>query len=473
MHPEAVIGRLREAFPLGEVAAEVRDILERNRGEAPWALACSGGPDSVFLACWVRAFFERQPAVLLYFDHGTRGDAHRTEAALVRALADDLGYDFVVGTRPEGRDRDEASLRRDRFEFLVGATPGKLLLLGQQADDVAETLIMRLGRGSGIEGLAAPRGVHHPGDGIWRVRPLLGVRALAIRSFLEHEGIDVCEDASNQSGDYLRNRVRATLMPALRKVFSERDPIGGLLRSHRLLGEDAEGWQEWVECSMHKAAHGEELRFADLPSPCPRALRRRLLYRWWAEAAGEAFAGSADLVELILDASASAQANEEQVFAVTSRLCLRVERGRWTLARANPPRERTFAVSIHGSGGVALAGGRYLGVDWWPLGRMPGDEQVRAADGQIEAWLDADRIHSRRLMIRCWRFGDRFRPLGAPGMRKLQDWFTDRKWSTTARHEVPVVTDAIDQVLWVPGFAPAHVARIREGTERVLHLTYY
>lgn len=466
---DAVMSRLRGAFPLGGVAPEVRNVLEANRGAERWAIACSGGADSVFLACWIKACFSTQSAVLLYFNHRTRGEAHRGESDRVRALADALGYGFAEGSRVVEGGADEDSLRRDRFAFLVGATPGKILLLGQQVDDVAESLLMRLGRGSGTEGLAAPRPAHQPADGVWRVRPLLGVTADAIREFLRREGVDFCEDVSNQSSAYLRNRIRAAVMPELRAVFGDRDVVAGMLRSHRLIVEDAGGWECWGEWALSKGMDGGDFDEARLSMPCPRALRRRLLHRWWEKVAGAVFPGSPALVETILDA---AEEGGERVFAVGTGLWVRIEGGRWKLERQHKKERRNWSVVISGGGGVALPEGGYLAVEWWPAGSLPDAPRVLETDCRKEAWIDAARIGGRLVVVRNWREGDRFRPIGAPGTRKLQDWFTDRKWEQEARHRTPVVTDSGETVLWVPGFAPADEARIREGTERVLRLTY-
>jgi tRNA(Ile)-lysidine synthase len=76
------------------------------------------------------------------------------------------------------------------------------------------------------------------------------------------------------------------------------------------------------------------------------------------------------------------------------------------------------------------------------------------------------------LRVRSWRPGDRYQPLGAPGRRKLQDLFMDKKIPLTERHRLPVVCTEDDEPRWVPGLPPAHVRRVVGKTRTALELTY-
>ena len=76
------------------------------------------------------------------------------------------------------------------------------------------------------------------------------------------------------------------------------------------------------------------------------------------------------------------------------------------------------------------------------------------------------------LNIRGWREGDSFFPLGAPGKKKIKDWFIDRKIPKPLRNTLPLFINETGEVLWVPGFAPAESCRVRPSTNWALRLTY-
>ena len=173
--------RLRRRFPLSLCPPEVLEVLRNREPSAPQAIAFSGGPDSLFLLLWWRAHFpEAGRTTALHFNHRTRPGENDREAARAEELAAEWGVLFVGGESGSDGPASEEGLRSARFGFLLGAmreANADVLLLGHQADDRVETFLGRAGRGSGPEGLAAPRPVSfHRGD--WshrRVRPLLRI----------------------------------------------------------------------------------------------------------------------------------------------------------------------------------------------------------------------------------------------------------------------------------------------------------
>jgi tRNA(Ile)-lysidine synthase len=101
----------------------------------------------------------------------------------------------------------------------------------------------------------------------------------------------------------------------------------------------------------------------------------------------------------------------------------------------------------------------------WPAGEEP----FLRADPRREAWLVGV---DGPLFVRQWRSGDKYRPLGAPGRRKLQDLFTDAKLGAEQKNTLPVILDSEGEILWVPGFPPAERARVGPADNTALRLTY-
>ena len=191
-------------------------------------LAVSGGADSTALAV---AMAEMQPqlgfrAIVLHVDHGLRPDS-AADARFVKRLARELGLPFH-GTRVQVvRDKGESlemAARRERLAFfarMVRRLKLDAIATGHHADDVAETFLMRLARGSGAAGLAGLKRISHV-NGITFIRPLLDLRDTELRDFLRRRNIAWREDATNADTSILRNKVRHVILPWLKANFDPR-----------------------------------------------------------------------------------------------------------------------------------------------------------------------------------------------------------------------------------------------------------
>lgn len=260
-----------------------------------WAVALSGGADSVALLLLLWAHFPERRARLLalHFDHRLRGRASTADARFCIALCRALGVACVVGRRavePGGHAASvlsEAAARAARIQFFNTTLRRRrvaALFTGHHRDDVAETLFMRLARGSGAAGLSAPRPVHpQPALGRVHLRPLLRLDKTALAEALRAAGGTWREDASNVSVAHLRNRVRAKLVPAWRVAAAEpgRDALAGLALSRELLEEDDAALESWAERVTRIDPRNGALALAPLRD-LPRAVLRRVVHRWLA-----------------------------------------------------------------------------------------------------------------------------------------------------------------------------------------------
>ncbi|GMU40273.1 MAG: tRNA(Ile)-lysidine synthase [Chloroflexota bacterium] len=192
-------------------------------------VACSGGPDSTAALIAVTRRLGPSRVVAACFDHRLRRPTEvARERAVVEAVARDLGVRAVLGRA--GRkpaDGSEAAARESRYRWLaricvdVGA---EACVTGHTRDDQAETVLLRLARGSGADGLTgmssdAPWPVRTPRSSSLRVRrPLLGIGRAEVEAYLGALRVEAARDPSNETVEYARNRVRHEVMPALRLV---------------------------------------------------------------------------------------------------------------------------------------------------------------------------------------------------------------------------------------------------------------
>jgi tRNA(Ile)-lysidine synthase len=234
------------------------DLLARCTFPVPGtAVTCavSGGADSTALA--VLAVAAGCRAELVHVDHGLRPDSHR-EADLVLALGERLGVPArsVAVTVAPGPNL-EARARTARR----GALPADALT-GHTADDQAETVVLQLLRGSGLDGLAGMRAARHP---------LLALRRAETHELCRRLDLPVVHDETNADTAHLRNLVRHQLLPAM-DVAARRDLVPVLVRQAQLLRDEAD--------LLDQLAAAIDPTDARALGAAPVALARRAVRRW-------------------------------------------------------------------------------------------------------------------------------------------------------------------------------------------------
>jgi len=238
-------------------AADATELLERcvfpEAGQHV-ELAVSGGPDSCGLALLAAA--AGLSATIHHVEHGLR-EAAAHEAVVVERLAQRLGAQFVehrVSVEQGGNLEARARAAR-RAALPVG------VLTGHTMDDQAETVLLNLLRGAGLDGLAGMS---------TSTKPLLGIRRTALRAFVVSSGVGFTTDASNYDLSLRRNLVRIRLLPELNGV-ADRDLVPMLARLASLVGDDARYLDELALDAIPDPRDVATLRGA------PVALRRRRL----------------------------------------------------------------------------------------------------------------------------------------------------------------------------------------------------
>ncbi len=272
----AIIPRAR-LHPSVVAWADARGARER------WGVAFSGGADSLclLLLLWAHWPGRRDRLVALHFNHRLRGAASDGDARFCRDVCRRLGVAFASGRWAAPRRRaSEAEAREARFGFFDRQASARrlgALWLGHQRDDVAETMLMRLARGSGAPGLAAPRPVQAgPGERV-RLRPLLACSKEELMRALRSAGLSWREDASNAGDRHFRNRIRRKVLPAWNRAAG-RDALSGAARSRELLEEDDDALEVLTD-RIDPVTPAGRLNLDKLSNQ-PKAIIRRALHRW-------------------------------------------------------------------------------------------------------------------------------------------------------------------------------------------------
>jgi tRNA(Ile)-lysidine synthase len=282
--------RLAEILPPARLHPVVRAWAQAAPVRAPWAVAFSGGADSLALLLLLWAHWPERRAGLrvLHFNHRLRGAASTRDVAFCRRVCAALGLRFhsaewLASDRQQAGEAGARAARQEFFTAQMRRARSTALWLGHQQDDVAETMLMRLARGSGTAGLAAPRPVQPMPAGRVHLRPLLGLKKAEICAALRAAGLRWREDASNAGSAFFRNRVRHEVLPPWCEV-SGRDSLAGAARSRELLEDDDDALEAWLAALAPLAADGS-LNLRRLAGK-PRALWRRALHRWLGQFPG-------------------------------------------------------------------------------------------------------------------------------------------------------------------------------------------
>jgi len=429
----------------------------------------SGGPDSVaLLLALVRIAGPWGPRlVVAHLHHGLRGRSADRDAEFTRRLSATLGLDAIVERvrLRAGRGLSlEAAARAARLEFFRRAAArcgADRVAVAHTADDQAETVLLRLLRGAGAEGLSVMAADGWVGD-LRLIRPLLGVSRKDVLEFLRATGVRWRIDATNRNLRMARNRVRHRWLPWLEREFGP-GVRAALCRSAEILAREDEELARRARRALARCrAPGGALRAAPL-CRLSVAMARRVLREWIG---GQIPSPSFSTVE---KCRALIRRGRDGSEPLAGGLEAVRQRGRlWLRPRqtAQAPEWRPETLRVPGIT-------RLVGTPWeiwagWDRGWKPGGQ---AGPGQLPAvaWLDASTIAGGHLRARPWKAGDRYRPLGAPGRAKVGDIFTNLKVPLDRRAGWPVVTVG-GRIVWLPGHRVAHDVRVSGPRSRSLRL---
>ena len=442
--------------------------------------AVSGGSDSVGLAWVLRELAARDELVfagIAHLNHHVRGADADNDVVFCRALADRLGVPAVTGDAdvPADAETHQVSVevagrhaRQRFFDEAIASVKADCVAVAHTRDDQAETVILRLARGTGTSGLAAmaPRRDHV-------IRPLLDCARSELQDFLRAKNEPWREDVTNLDRAIPRNRVRHAVMPELRAINAQAD--AALARAAEILRGDEEFLERLANAAFlrsvqadieHDTVTLDTAEFAKLPA----ALARRVA-RYALETANPSRSyGLEEVDELRRAMAGGANGNipglRMERLAATVVLSTRVP---LVPGVHSVPQVQGAVDSLELR--LAVPGTVEAPRGAWTLSAQgPFATPASIARDANEVVIDASGVGSQ-LIVRYRRPGDRLTPLGAPGRKKVQDVLVDRKVPRDDRDRVPIVTTETGEIVWVAGEVLADPFRVTPLTKSVVVLT--
>jgi tRNA(Ile)-lysidine synthase len=438
--------------------------------------AVSGGPDSVCLLEVLACLAPRLGFTLAgvaHFNHKLRGEESEEDERLVQALAARHGIPFY---REEGAtlgsnlEQEARRARQKFFRGLIREDKADRIAVGHTRDDQAETVLLRLTRGSGLSGLAGVLPVTREG----LIRPLLDSTREDVITYLRERGIVWRQDQSNFDRRFTRNRIRRDLLPKLATDYNPR--ISQSLAHLAELAQDEESWwtAEIVRLGsrMFQAGPmGVEIR-AEVLASQPKAVGRRLVRHAIGLVKGHLRGVEFHHVEQVLALAGSLNGTgAARLPGLTVRRSLD-----WLRFSTGGPAVQIDPITVE-------APGRYQ----WPHTHtniiLEVNERKGALSsgreenlyGNLEVELCWNRVRAP-LELRGWRSGDAYRPQGRKRVYSIRELFQDFRIPSWRRAGWPILSyrsvgSGQAEILWARGFGGAHELVADAQTGPVLRIT--
>ncbi len=456
-------------------------------------LGVSGGPDSIAM---VHILLKLQKILgvskysVLHVNHGIRPESEEEEQFVVRSMKE-AGIDEVVVEKfdvPSISRQMGVSIemgarfcRHEALERTRERLHADKIALAHHGNDQAEELLLRLFRGSSLEGFEGMR----PLEKNRRIiRPLLCLSKQEILSYLEDNGLSCVEDSSNSMPCFQRNRVRLELIPLVEDIFKR--PVVRLLnRFTDIAAQENDYWEKeitksWEEICVEETKGKISIdvrKFADLHPALQRRIVRHIFARLRSSSYG-VFFGHVEAVRRLMLESQSGRRMKiagveiiregfRNTFFVEATGSHRTDRN--FPDNDSPHLATREKIPIPGKRSVVLTEGMYLVIETQihlNNGRLI---ELAHNERNLIAMMDYQAL-KKPLYVRTWRPGDRFQPLGMKGhTKKLHDFFIDLKIPKSLRNSIPLIVDG-EKICWVIGYRLDERVKVTPDTREILEV---
>ncbi|MCK4648992.1 tRNA lysidine(34) synthetase TilS, partial [bacterium] len=413
-----------------------------------------------------------------HLNHRFRSRDSDRDAEYVQELALELGLPVIVESRDvpafikkEGLSPEDGA-RRARYDFFARVArqiKADKIALGHSADDQAETVLMRLLRGSGREGLGGippvrDLEVQSPkskvrSQKIQIIRPLIETTRKEIEKYLKENKIKARLDTSNIEPVYLRNRIRLKLLPFLTKYNPNVKSI--LVRTAQILGEEDRYLEEIVNKHLKRILKKKRegitldiIKLSSLSLPIQRRFLRKTLGLMKGNKLDIQFAHIDDILNLL-------KTRGRASLDLPGNILITKEYRKLSLGFKKEKRAPSFNYPLKAPGITRIP---ELGLSFRTKVLK---ERPRVLKGVLKkAYFDRQRIKAP-LFLRNREEGDRFQPLGMKGRKKLKDFYIDEKIPLREREKIPLLVSG-KEIIWVVGHRISDKAKVTNKTKKIL-----
>lgn len=441
-------------------------------------VAVSGGPDSIALLHVLHALSDEYQWKLIcaHLNHGFRPEESAQEAQFVRQIAADLNIVFELEevSTPDymeqtGQGSQEAArtLRYDFLHRIAKKWSSTSIALAHHMDDQAETVLMRILRGSGVEGLSGIK-LRRIEKNVELIRPFLRIYKTTLIQTCEECDFRYITDSSNLHRKYTRNRIRMDVLPFLEQFNEQLVP--SLARLAEIVGTENDYIQQETGTLYAELVKEEEGSFSFEVASFVEvhvALQRRLikLILSYLSPSYEQF--DFFKIEMVRGQIMQSRLTSWSLDIGDQITCLR-EYQNIRFTRGTLPSYEPYCIPILRDNAVLSIPftDEQLDIRVLPWDINDSDQMGLSSE---EAFFDADLL-TFPLCLRSRRQGDFFKLTGEGGTKKVKNLFIDEKIPLSQRNTLPLLADFQGQVLWIPGIRRSGSALVHPGTSCVVHI---
>ena len=439
----------------------------------------SGGADSV---CLMKVLLELKDEFNLtlfavHVNHGLRGLEADNDQSYVEELCKDWGIPlktYSVNIKALGKklglSEEEAGrvARYKLFNKVLKNTDSHYIAVAHNRDDQAETIMLNILRGSGLDGLC---GMAMKQGKI--IRPLLNISRKQIIEYLENNKIHYCTDSSNSSSEYARNRVRNELFPEIKRLFKV-NPVNQLYRLSVLVGEDRDLLEQVSRDSYDAVVLSDDddaviLSAAGLRT-LSNAIVKRIIRLAWERINKSRKNIESVHVDQIITLCQNNRTGKKVTLKNGIEVLLSYDRLIFTKAGKKYVKPYSYPVDIQGFTEVkelaATLEAKILSEN--EISQL-GDFTIVNESSLIQ-FFDLDRFDGE-IVVRSRLEGDRIRPYKSNGEKKLKKFFIDQKVPGEKRDTIPLVAQG-NKIAWIVGMRTSEDYRARKDSEKILMLSW-
>ena len=448
--------------------------------------AVSGGADSVCLLL-VLAELKKKLGIRLcafHLNHGLRGPEADRDEMFTKDLCSELGIpcvtaheDVAAFAGESGMSEEEAGryLRYRHLEEQAKRLSCSRIAVAHHKDDGVETVLMNLFRGSGLTGLGGIRPVRGT-----IIRPLLCLRRQEIEEYLKGRGRSWCEDSTNRTGDYQRNRIRNDLVPWVKEhVNSQAEEH--ILRVSALAAQADEYFAGQAEILLSEGRRNgmpENGIWTEIFDCQPDIIKTYLVRALIGQAAGGQRDISSRHLEAVLDLGGPGKGTEADLpygikvrrgyDLLTVSVCGRTPSGETGAGEHDSPAAYMVPPECLKNGGQPPI--LFQSGDWeLTFRRFPVEKDLEFPKNQYTKWFDYDKIRDA-LFVRTRKDGDYFQISGGK-TKILRRYLIDQKIPEEERSRIPLLAEG-NHILWVIGYRISEYYKISDMTENILEVKF-
>jgi len=430
--------------------------------------AVSGGADSMALLACLTSLSDRYGfnVFCIHFEHGIRGEESLKDAEFVAKYCDDahiplfMGAADVPALSAEWKVSCETAAKKAResyFGSLLESGEVDAVATAHHLNDNAESVLMHILRGSGLEGL---KGIHCVKGKL--IRPFLCVGLGDIMEYVGERGIPCVVDSTNSDNAYRRNYVRNVLIKDIERNINP-SAVAALNRLSGLAENDIDFLESAAKKAFGECAAVESGRVC---------IDNRMLKGYHVAVAGRVIKlACARLgvcqdvekahVDAVMDIAANGRTGARA--NLSGNLSAALEYDRLIISFAGREKNYSFEMRFDINDKNVMPNGDYIECS------VVESCDTANRDGYCECF-DMDKLPGV-IALRTRHDGDLVKPLGAPGKKKLKDYFIDKKLSREQRAKTPLLANGSD-IIWVVGHVISDNYRVDGDTKRIVKMTY-